>query len=270
MVNSELQKILFFTRINCIDSEFLEKLQVYQKFQPVLDQLDQNFSKSNKKIEKNEKNDDNSPLLITDLKTLKVQPLFHKMLQDYISIIENDQEYFYFTSEKIDFTLSELLDYDKNITYFNNTERVHKLENFDYYKVKMVEIIKELLNKCENAKDSQNRILIGMIIFKILESDFGELFIQGLPRFRKTIHYKLKEFSNEKYPSFNKYFHDNYEVNKKYISKYRNKRYNLRRLRTILFTSYVFLRKLREVREKREIREEIEIKQNKSWFFGII
>ncbi len=269
MVSKNLQSFLFFTNMNCRDEEFLEKLKIYQKFQPVLVQLELNFSKSNKKLEKTKNEYKNSNLLITDLKTLKVQPLFHKMLQDYISIIENDQEYFYFTSEKIDFTLSELLDYDKNITYFN-TERVHKPENFDYYKRKIVEIIKELLNKCENAKDSQNRILIGMIIFKILESDFGELFIQGLPRFRKTIHDKLKDFSNEKYPSFIKYFNENYEVNKKYISKYRNKRYNLRRLRTILFTSYVFLRKLREVSEKREIREEIEIKQNKSWFFGII
>ncbi len=266
MERKNLQSFLFFTNMNCQDQEFLEKLQVYQKFQPVLDQLDQNFSKSNKKIEKNEKKDDNSPLLITDLKTLKLHPLFHKMLQDYISIIENDQEYFYSELEKIDFTLSEFLYYDKNITYFNNTERVHKPENFDYYKVKMVEIIKELLNKCGNAKKSQDSILAGMIIYKILESEFGELFIQSLPRFRKTVHDKLKEFSNEKFPSFIKYFHENYEVNKKYISKYRNKRYNLRRLRTILFTSYVFLRKLKESREKNE---EIEIKQNKSWFSWI-
>jgi hypothetical protein len=268
MERKNLQSFLFFTNMNCQDQEFLEKLQVYQKFQPVLIQLDKKLIENQERSEKNENKYNNSDLLITDLKTLKLQPLFHKMLQDYISIIENDQEYFYFTSKKIDFTLSELLDYDKNMTYFNNTERVHKPENFDYYKVKMVEIIKELLNKCENAKDTQNRILIGMIIFKILESDFGELFIQGLPRFRKTIHYKLKEFSNEKYPSFNKYFHDNYEVNKKYISKYRNKRYNLRRLRTILFTSYVLLRKLKEVREKQK-RKEIEKIENKSWFSWI-
>ena len=268
MVSKNLQSFLFFTNMNCRDEEFLEKLKIYQKFQPVLIQLDKKLIENQERSEKNENKYNNSDLLITDLKTLKLQPLFHKMLQDYISIIENDQEYFYFTSKKIDFTLSEFLYYDKNITYFNNTERVHKPENFDYYKVKMVEIIKELLNKCENAKDSQNRILIGMIIFKILESDFGELFIQGFPRFRKTIHYKLKEFSNEKYPSFNKYFHDNYEVNKKYISKYRNKRYNLRRLRTILFTSYVLLRKLKEVREKQK-RKEIEKIENKSWFSWI-
>jgi hypothetical protein len=265
MERKNLQSFLFFTNMNCQDQEFLEKLKIYQKFQPVLVQLELNFSKKETKNEYK-----NSNLLITDLKNLKVQPLFHKMLQDYISIIENDQEYFYFTSEKIDFTLSELLDYDKNITYFNNTERVHKLENFDYYKRKMVEIIQELLNKCGYAKVSQDIILAGMIIYKILESEFGELFMQYFPSLKKTVHDKLKDFSNEKYPSFIKYFHENYEVNKKYISKYRNKRYNLRRLRTILFTSYVFLRKLREVREKREIREEIEIKQNKSWFFGII
>jgi hypothetical protein len=252
MINTDLQKILFFTRINCSDSEFLGKLQVYQKFQPVLEQL--------YLYKKNDKN----PLVNyfgSEFKNLQVQPLFYKMLQDYISIIEKDKKYFYFISNptKVNFDISEFVKYDTLITYFNNTKKVHKNENFDYFKDKMVKIIKDLLNKLENY-NTHNRILTSMIIYKILETEFGELFMQKFPKFKLTVSDKIKEFSNEHYPSFCEYFKENYVIDKKYISKYRNKKYNLQRLKTILFTSYVFLSKLKEIKEKRLLEKQ------KSWF----
>ncbi len=283
------ESFIIFTKMNCQDQEFLDKLEVYQKFQPILKEMkemkemreiremkQQKKDKINLNELSNLSNVSNKFLTIQDLSQLNVQPLFHKMLEDYISIIENDKIYFF---DSLQFTKEELLDYDKNITYLNNILRIHKEENFEHfqlYKVKIINLIKELLAKCESVSFSYNKILVSMIMFKILETEFGELFIQGFPNFQKTVSAKLKEFENEneKFPSFCKYLKDNYDTNKKYISKHRNKRYNLRRLRTILFASYALIAKLKEIRVK--IKEEIklEIKEieekklenNQSWF----
>jgi len=155
------------------------------------------------------------------------------MLQDYTSIVQSDCTYY----TSLNFTEEELINYDKNITYFNS-----KVEDFQEYRDKIVVVIKDLLHKCESSLYSNNKILASMIIFKLLETDFGEIIIQNYPKFRAVVFSKLKEFKNDNnFPKFQEYLNENYDIGKKYISKYQNKRYNLRRLRTILFTFYVFL-----------------------------
>ena len=198
--------------------EFLEKLKYFIEYNIVMNDIKNNYSKK--------------------LKTT-LSPTMEKLLNDYNDIIK-DQNY-----EKKEFNIEELKEYDNIIISMN-----HKNYDYEVKKHKFTNIIKELLQKLQFSFSKYVKIFYAMIIFKILETDIGERIIQDSTQFKYTVYKKIEEFKKDSLTKFVEYFDNNYDTYKKYISKSRNKRYYLRKLRTIIFSFYVFSDLYKKVKNK--------------------
>jgi len=132
-----------------------------------------------------------------------------------------------------------------NIIFYNN------LRYSEEHRVEFIYIIKELLNKIEINIFSTNRIFYAMVIFKLLDTKFGADFTNSYKRFKNVVDSKIAEFQNQEINSeFNKYIKDNYVVNRKYISKERNKIYYKSLLKTKLFSLIAFNSLYKKIKNK--------------------
>lgn len=112
-------------------------------------------------------------------------------------------------------------------------------------------MIKQLLNNVELNLFPINRIFYIMLIFKLLDTQFGVQFINLHPRFKNIVDIKILEFQNLKCNlKFSRYFKLNYVINRKYISLVRNKIYYRSLLKTIIFSLVAFNNLYKKVRNK--------------------
>ena len=132
-----------------------------------------------------------------------------------------------------------------DITFYNN------LVYSEEYGSHFIDMIKELLNDVELNLFRSNRFFYIMIIFKLLDTQFGVQFINLHPAFKNIVDIKIVEFQNLKCNlKFSRYFKLNYVINRKYISIVRNKIYYRSLLKTIIFSLVVFNNLYKKVRNK--------------------
>lgn len=132
-----------------------------------------------------------------------------------------------------------------NIVYYNN------LRYSEERKLEFICIIKELLSKIEMNMPITNKIFYMMIIFKLLDTKFGADFTNSYKRFKSIVEFKINQIQNQQInPEFSHYLKDNYIVNRKYISKERNKIYYRALLKTILFSLFTFSSLYKKVQNK--------------------
>ncbi len=224
-----LRNYFIFTSNYCNDLEFLAKLEYFILYDNVIKELNKKY------IEK--KNFEISLNLSS-----KISPLMSKLLDDFDVILSKEHYYIKYNIDD-----EKILFYDKIISSMNS-------KNFNYEKKKsqFVIIIQDLLDKV-GYSNRIYKILYCMIIFKIIESNCGELVLQNFEKFKITVYKRLLVFQEDSNPEMANYMKNNYEVFKKYISKNRNKKYYLVKLKTILFSYYTFLSLYKKIRNKKEI-----------------
>ena len=164
----------------------------------------------------------------------------NKYKEKYINQFVDDV--YNITGVKLDKHEPKLLN---NIIFYNN------LRYSEERKVEFIYIIKELLNKIDINIFSTNKIFYMMVIFKLLDTKFGSDFTNSYKRFKNIVDSKITEFQNQQNNSeFIKYIKDNYVVNRKYISKERNKIYYKSLLKTTLFSLFAFNSLYKKIKNK--------------------
>jgi hypothetical protein len=178
---------------------------------------------------------------------LEIYKVYRNVLLELISnkekyIVQFINDVYNITGVKFDKLEPKFLD---NIIFYNN------LRYSEEHKVEFIYIIKELLNKIEMNIFSTNRIFYSMVIFKLLDTKFGADFTNSYKRFKNVVDSKIIEFQNQPINSeFIKYIKDNYVVNRKYISKEKNKIYYKSLLKTTLFSLFAFNSLYKKIKNK--------------------
>ena len=100
-----------------------------------------------------------------------------------------------------------------------------------------------ILHDCENRFYIENKIILVIFLFKLLDTVNMNWFINNHENFRKMIDIKIIENQNQNliyYPEFSQYFKENYEINKKYLSIKLNKEHRKKIFKKYMLSLVIF------------------------------
>lgn len=225
----EFKKFCLIARNYCSDIEFINKLKYIDDYNYVMKDF-----KEKVRLEKYKE---------PNIKE-KLSPDIILLINDYEYIIEKNKYYFY-ENYKID--LEEIRYYDIFINSMNQKRYVYrdKLNKFNCY-------ISQLLKKIKNSNAIPHFLYI-MILLKIIETNIGNKIINDFPNLKYTVYNKIEEFKNCNIKEFSEYVKNNYDNYKKFVSKTKNKRYYLRKIKSIIFTFYAFIKLYKKVQNNKNV-----------------